>query len=342
VTNGKHVHRSLEEPINIRRLRLRRQSNIGHNTLRTQLPVLYSRWPVRVRSCSAPQLPPPYDIPSMGLLPVELYRPIVKQVGRKSDLCSLATVSRTLQFEAERIIWRKVEACKVETASGICKSIGSAARLGPYVIALDMQVEFYARHPDTLAFLASVAKALSRMISLTDLTLLLFYYDASSFCWPFGNHFTFKLQSLYSSFTLDDFFYPFLETQPQLRTWKLRANGAGIPQTPFPKHILPNLAWLATVDSSFSPHIPSAIISERPVTHLCIRDHWQNHQFNLMDLALSKGPIRALHFISGPEGPGNPYMLLSTYVPSLELLSGLTFQSGWVRCPLPLLTFSCQ
>jgi hypothetical protein len=77
----------------------------------------------------------------MAPLPLELYRTIISEVIRPRDLKTLATVSRTIQPEAERRLWHSYDGnSQLERVVRFCHALSSAPRLAPYIHDLNVSV----------------------------------------------------------------------------------------------------------------------------------------------------------------------------------------------------------
>jgi hypothetical protein len=103
-------------------------------------------------------------------IPLELYRPIIRQIRGKRDLCAIARVSRFLQGEAERLIYRQLMATGFNEIVSLCRSVVNTLRVGIYVLEFRIRDDITGDvDPATIHRL--LCMALERMVNLRYLSI---------------------------------------------------------------------------------------------------------------------------------------------------------------------------
>jgi hypothetical protein len=158
----------------------------------------------------------------MGALPIELYRRIVEDIPCE-DLHPLVTVSRVLQAEAERILWRQVKLSypTFQTVTSRCRQIIDSPRIWLLVRNFDLAyIDDDYEHGHLAPIFNYLAETLKNLQNLVALMLILDMTDGR-WC-SCGNLFegcNFQLRVYCSSFTLDRDHAKFIENQPLILDW---------------------------------------------------------------------------------------------------------------------------
>jgi hypothetical protein len=251
----------------------------------------------------------------MPALPPELIRHIVSEVERVR-LPTLCGVSRLFQFEAERLIHRKIVWILRKEIVVESKRLLRKPRIWPHIRELEIG-NSYTSLEMTANFVNLLASLLRNVPALVSLTILL--------RGPFGRRWatcgaifggsSFQLQYLCCTFTLDHKFSAFLLTQPSIVHFRWEVQEPPSLELLSPA-VLPNLSILFIW--SFNPFLScTRIVSGRPITHLTC--YPPNNPSTLEDIALSTASLTGLdlHYLSLPA----PWELLVQLFPGLEYLS---------------------
>jgi hypothetical protein len=254
-------------------------------------------------------------------LPIELYRPICMSVEGKKHLCAIARTSRTLQVEAERLIYRMLAFGQADHVVKLCRLICAVPRLGPYVQLLFC----YDRFLVGLAVLGRLlSSAVGRMPNLRCwITANSSYRSNWHSIWTPHHRYPFQLSFPEAHHAPRRNLLAFLETQSSIRELILElgvddqlTNNQDIV---IPPSMVPNLVHLEARLCQNNP-LPFHLLPGRPVTHFAI-DHL--HPMLLRNLSLSVGPLKALRLNGGASYIGPTTLLLPEFAPHLEVISGI-------------------
>jgi hypothetical protein len=242
----------------------------------------------------------------MARIPLELFSYILQNIQEKRTLCPVARTSRSLQHEAERLIYRDISIVGLNGIISFCKRLFASTRLPRYVTSLSLTAQIMP-NPLRATFDRLLSQALKRLTNLRSLHFIIM----SSPRFPismFGGC-TFKLivfKDTFSSMSKD--LSPFVANQDKLR--HLEFSGG-----PFPYPFAPELAVLnANCGTAL------ALLRNRPVTHLRIPEILPIYAHHF---SLSMGPLRALDLQSQRFGVTRLSFHLDL-LPDLELLTGIT------------------
>jgi hypothetical protein len=235
-------------------------------------------------------------------LPIELFHRIVEELPSPYDLATLARVSRVLQMEAERLLYRHIILQSLRNTIALCKRLCLTTRLATYVRSLDIYVWSY-EHTSSHTFARLLSDALRRMTNVSDLCLCLpgFRGGASMEAWILSRC-KFKLHKLFCYFDLTPGLFSFLETQDQIYDVSLFGDLAtsSTHQIPSRAVVLPNLIVLRAF-----AHVALQLLPDRPVTHLKMQEVRQTPWERFVPI--SCGVVKALD--------------IDAYVPSSSLPS---------------------
>jgi hypothetical protein len=251
-------------------------------------------------------------------LPMELYRPIFQEIDSKGELCSLSRVSRSMQAEAERLLYHKLELMGNRDIIMICERIRSTPRIRPYVRECQLKAH-WDRSPCLRSFYTLVAFALSKLTNLRRLAILDAFGFLITFTWILKNC-RFKLRKFQSHLKFDRNLLSFLESQVELKdlgvlTIMHTAISVNL-SSRFSSQFLPNLVILRCINLSsiFSSHI---------ITHL---DVHTISEF-VLPLPISFHRIVTLRL-------GKIHVELPDHTPNLEVLSVRDFHGRVAVSPL--------
>jgi hypothetical protein len=251
-------------------------------------------------------------------LPVELYRPILREITTRRDLCSLARTSRILQSEAELMIYHHVSAETIDEIIKFCRTIRRAPRLARYTSSLGLSFfdgQFRSRGSVIWAAVYNIiSDTLKLLTKLRHLDIRIpseINGIVGGSCSRILDGCTFKLHKLTSMFRVDSKMISFLQAQTEIHELYLTSLNA-----PLPSGILPNLTTLSVPQLT---QVSAETIAARYIRHLHVR--W-THLDASFDLGLSSSSITALktNFYSrnfSKLPPSLPHTL-----PQLEVLSG--------------------
>jgi hypothetical protein len=267
----------------------------------------------------------------MNHLPNELYR----QSIAFRDLCSLTRVSRAVQVEAERVIYRRLNAKNLKEVVIISKRIRASPRLATYVETFTVTSWLNPAQADLLQPFYTLLSSLARII--TQLRHLSIFFYGKTFgdgsdadiCSRVFRSSSFKLISFESNVFLNKNLIRVLETQPTVRRLQITPRSEvqrRIPEGALPSHVLPNLNILTSYGDE--DELGLQLLPGRPMTHAKISF---SHMASLHNLALSKGPLRFLEFrshimlgVDWAEG----LRALPALVLELEMLGGIRIHPG--------------
>lgn len=206
------------------------------------------------------------------MIPVELYRYIVLHFGKRSDLCALARVSRSFQFEAERQIYRSLEVVGADfepnrsrfTWQKTIKSVDMIALSTPrrlYVRTLNIStnIEEHFTPDHIIPFLRTLPNLLHLILSV--------HIPDTSFA-TFPIDFPFRLSTFEVGLGNDEhYFAPFLLSQPSITTLILQSGGKFHPQ-PSTSDSNEAISFLPNLDTLYCEWYNADLILNRPVRRL--------------------------------------------------------------------------
>jgi hypothetical protein len=256
-----------------------------------------------------------------ALLPPELHRPILAELSSMGDLCAIARASRSLQIEAESLIYRNLDFdsdTPFSVSIALFKRISVSAVLALYVRSFRFSIS----DGEDEDFLSAVFILLSRMLRrcsrLQSLTLKLMFipHGVNILDWC-----TFKLHDLDVDFPPESDFR-FLETQNHVRILKIWAPRDIQSFEIFSRTaiVLPNLTVLLA-----NPVHASHLIPARPITHLWVVPHNLSPPLEL--LSITNVPLLALGTVLLPWDPSDERFLdgAARFAPQLEVLHLVLF-----------------
>lgn len=224
-------------------------------------------------------------------LPNELYRDIIAHVPGCAELATLCTVSSTLRFEAERVLYRVVEVLEYRRISSWSVTIASSSRLAGLVHSITFPSSIDIPPPTDM-----IRQALGRTVNLKYLAI------KSSGSWlPLVSHSCVQTDMLigcgFRLYGLSGelhWYYPgdlwqVFSEQSEIRSW---APGklARLYLPSLPRRILPNLSELDLPMPSLLPHFAS-----RHIECLSISILWSVPN-GIEQLALFKNTLTSLTF----------------------------------------------
>jgi hypothetical protein len=267
----------------------------------------------------------------MVSLPLDVYRLVLEKLS-KASLCRMARVCRSLQPEAERLIYRKITRddyrWQFRNSSGghtecaailLCRRFCLSPRLALYVRFFELVFPVCGSSFDT-TIRNLFSRALGLMPKLVHLRVRIGYPHTS--CRSLFSRSMFSLRAFGSEFKFDQHLVRFLETQAELQDLRDIYN----PVTrnfPSPKPLeisfSPNTLPRLSVFSSYNCYLALSMLANRPISHLstsniptekisCLRMSAASLQ--AFDLRRSLCPIEVLNE-------------LHQIAPNVEVLSGL-------------------
>jgi hypothetical protein len=152
----------------------------------------------------------------MARLPIELYGNVFMFCSRL-DLVTLARVSRTMQPEAERVLYREIRidlgACgSFKSTVLFCQRICQSSRRASYVIVFYLSV-WLGSDP---IFIPALRRQLSLAMSNMPQLRMLQFYGANSIGFSILDHPRFKLHTFDCDFEDREAVFRFLSTQDEL------------------------------------------------------------------------------------------------------------------------------
>jgi hypothetical protein len=264
----------------------------------------------------------------MVSLPIEMYRDIISEVNSLQDLRALARVSRIVQPEAERLIWRSYYSGFIPGIIRFCNALSSAPRFGPYVHELDLG-PYIPNDLDSTSdadIVDMLSRALEKTINLRILDIGL-SISAPCTCSSLFERSTFQLHTFRPHWLLiDDRMVAFLARQPSIRYMhpRIRFDYLSLLEVDIPSGVLPHLAIISGPDSFISNNL-----RDRPITHISF-DHHIPHSI-LKKLPLSASPIKGVELYHNSVLEEHE-ALRSVHFARLELLCGLCVYGEKVRC----------
>jgi hypothetical protein len=248
----------------------------------------------------------------MNPLPLEINRAILNQVESKTDLCTVARASRSLQAEAESLIYRHIG--DMDTLSSIVcfKQVLASPRLPLYVRSFNFSPHFWGVQRMFWSIFILLSRVLRRTSLLRrlslDLPVLPLGIDVLTRC-------DFKLLEFTATF-YNTHQFQFLEGQNELRILqiKLTDRATGPSEWKHRADILPNLSVLVAggMDACY-------LIPGRPVTRLWVTLSSSERSLNY--LALPSIPLKALGtHLSWKDNAEEFLREVSDLVPDLEIL----------------------
>jgi hypothetical protein len=225
------------------------------------------------------------------MLPSELYRPIVELADRE-DLFTLLTVSRILQSEVERLLYRDFILCWTrDEVKDACGHLLSAPRLCGLIRSLCIRVESNSDCPgDLYDVLASLFEKTTELVYLAFDILSYEETPEWDMCGVLFERCAFQLHILRCNFILDAAFESFLAKQRSLIEWDWS------PQQPSSHTLsstaLPNLSIFSTysIEGTEFP-LRDSIFRGRPITHVS----WWRGSIIPSDIGASTAEIKVLH-----------------------------------------------
>jgi hypothetical protein len=262
-------------------------------------------------------------------LPLELYRTIISEVKRPQDLQTLATVSRTIQPEAERRIWHRYDGnFNLQGTIRFCHALSSAPRFAPYVHELNLYS--YIRAPDdNLPSDEVIVEMLSGVFEqTTNLRSLAIGLSgpAPCSCATLFERSAFHLHTFSPQWLLfDDRMTAFLAKQMSIRSLHPGIDFVRSPllDVVIPQGILPQLAAISGTDGFIAKNIRN-----RPVSYIGF-DCGVPLSLLSGD-ALSMEPVKGVELYYGVAATESE-ALRSPHFANLELLCGLSVRTKEVR-----------
>jgi hypothetical protein len=244
----------------------------------------------------------------MARLPVELYEIVLEHCSR-SDLITLARVSRTTQPEAERILYRDVKfpadtRGAVTSAVMFCKRICQSSRRAAYVITLLSEIGLSSAYS-----LPTLRRLFSRTVARIPNLRILRVVKSELLDFVILTQSHLKLWSFESDSDDGTTLFEFLITQSELRSLSLRLFLPNAIHFPLSPHLLPNLTVLLA-SACDAPHI----MLGRPVSHVYI---WDKPKVFLANLKGSATGVKVLRvFVVSPT----TMKTIAHVVPNVEVL----------------------
>jgi hypothetical protein len=258
----------------------------------------------------------------MKNLPQELYRPILTEVDFSRDLCAASRACRSLQYEAERLLYRSFEIHEISETVQLCKRVCESPRIGSYVSSLQVNITLDEGYVSSSAVLRVLARSLERMVNLRDLDVD--FASTEKSCAGLFRNCTFRLYSFTSSFAIDEHLLSFYSSQYSIEDIGIFSKTLQPDDIQIPPQILPKL-HVITANKEASV-LSLQLLHGWPVTHLDIAD--LSHL--ACDLTRSTGPIRALQTSSEMTITCPDFLLLPLVVPELEVFSGFALNDAEV------------
>jgi hypothetical protein len=252
-------------------------------------------------------------------IPVELYRPVLESAGSRSDLCVAARVSRSMQHEAERLIYQTIELRTLVEIVPAFRTLSKTARFDLYVTTLSIDIPKYhdpsaprkSLTPLLRSFTGLISRTLQLLRNLKHLHVSEIY--GSNYSWKFLPC-NFRLRTFTFTPLRSHDVVPFLHQQTDLQQLTLWTT-SDHRWTAFPLNFLGSLAVL-----SAGPNIAKRLLPGRRVA---ILRSWSTRDVPLPSLLpLSAVTLRALDI--GPGFIPDEYLQLPHLAPELELLGGLS------------------
>jgi hypothetical protein len=255
-------------------------------------------------------------------LPVELYRPIFKELGQK-DLISLLLVSRTFQLESEKLLYLKTSLRSQKQTVLWCFQVLSKSRLFESVHHLYISFSYQPARSPTIAFGRLLTSILHRLPNLLTLKL-----SGRDLWWRFCDknlvYCPFKLRSLQCQFQFDSNFSSFLESQPAIVELQLSTGPHARPLQPHYHSVIPPNTKVLSLYMFHS--IDAKILWNRPVTHLRWKAMGYMPPFaTFATPAKSNFSLRYLHIHHGAFGDHEVWRLLPDHLPRLEYLGVINY-----------------
>ncbi|KDQ14144.1 hypothetical protein BOTBODRAFT_44792 [Botryobasidium botryosum FD-172 SS1] len=235
-------------------------------------------------------------------LPLELHRPIVERISDRADLYTLTLVCRALQFEADRILFRRISVRKSssETVRRYKALIALAPRIGTHIRELEV-----VRYGETSSLYAMIRLLRAVLLSAPNLQRLHAVYKWGDSDWPLeipgglmvrGMELN-QLQYFSCPWVIDHDVISFFERHPNLHDLVVFLPWG---EYPISGTALPRLKYLSAWRNTATRLLPG-----RPVTHFQVnvwdRSHW-DAEFSAALLSTSV-PLRALQVPSFRWGP---------------------------------------
>lgn len=256
-------------------------------------------------------------------LPVELWRPLLAHVPDKDTLANVAQVSRFLQQEAERVLYKSVILSRHDDPIALALSTRRRALL-VHECTLYLSPTRNLKSTPTTHPLFSL---LSRMRNLDSLSIR---GPLPATLKPVS--LPFRLSTFCTTEPLSRPLIALLRAQPSIT--RLTLLNPALLSTPALSGALPNTHALATL----TPGPALAILPHRPVTHLHILA-WAHA--SLPDVAprigASSGPLRALMCAQGLTLTPADLGLVAMHMPNLAFLGDVSLTDD-VQAYLPALS----
>jgi hypothetical protein len=212
--------------------------------------------------------------PKPPQLPIELYRHVVAHVLAGADLANLCSVSSTLRFEAERLLYHTVEVLEHNRVMSWSATIASSPHLADIVHSITLPISTYTAPP-----IDNISQALHQTKNLKYLSLKPLIHNATSPA-PIARYICVQIRmligcgfrlhglsgELYTSEAKD--LWQFLSEQPDIRRWSA-GHSVKDHLSSLPDRILPNLAELELPMPSMLAHF-----SSRPIERVSIHIPW--------------------------------------------------------------------
>lgn len=257
---------------------------------------------------------------AIAVLPVELWAPIIECAPSKADLASLSQVSKSFQYEAERMLYRSVilQPNDATLAVALTSSRRRALLVHECTLYLPRVTSSRPHNNNKPTAAHALFSLLQRMRHLTSLTIRgplpsnLFSFNKSL-------TFSFQLQTLCTTDVLSKPLLALLRLQPTITRFTTLAPTA-VPSSQL-AGVLPNIHALAAV----TPDAALALLPHRPVTHLHILTLNDAAPADVLpSIGESSGPLRALMCARGLELTPSDMGLVALHLPNLAFLGDVS------------------
>ncbi|KAH9918670.1 uncharacterized protein B0H18DRAFT_1030329, partial [Fomitopsis serialis] len=207
-------------------------------------------------------------------LPLELILLILKQVDSPRTLADASRVCRTLQLEAERLLYREVYVGRVPHVRGLHRALTKASRRASLVNVF--KVNDNGRMTPVIPLVIEILLMLTKLEHL-ELNLLANHERPAIFTTVLRAlaQCTFKLKSFEGWVTYDGDFVHFLRRQTALES--LYIQGLSTPAWKIPQDALPCLKYVQTYQELFA----HSICAPHAITHLDLTLYgWDERDLN--------------------------------------------------------------
>jgi hypothetical protein len=240
-----------------------------------------------------------------------------------NDLCALSRTSRSLQWEAERHLYRHLLVRNVSQTIKMCKRMSSSPRLGKHVRSFAVTMMEQRHYPTPIifyTFFTLISSSLQNMTQLKRLDLLFcnrFGPVPSKFLSIFCHRFRFELVHFETDSQVDRNAISFFRQQPSIQSLRLSSlYPHHSERLVIPPASLPNL----TILEAGAELVNLLLRPSRPLTHVMIRYCRRSFLQNIVPLHTITALCTDLwQYRSSSFG----YRLLGAYFPNLEFLGGI-------------------